>query len=195
MGGHRYYAFSIDPQILLRLSFVLHKTKAHEEAMPTYQRLVKKSRLISITDFLNNHGFFPNSIVINLDEECEFEEVQAGHEDCNIDTEIGYLKIPQKYRVAYIIDGQHRLMGYAGCKMGNQQIPVVAFEKLAKPTQVKLFMEMNENQKAVPKDLRLTLYKDLFLQIHAFLNVCMVSGFKLHFLLLIIKISIKRIRW
>ncbi len=161
MGGHRYYAFSIDPQILLRLSFVLHKTKAHEESMPTYQRLVKKSRLISITDFLNNHGFFPNSIVINLDEECEFEEVQVGHEDCNIDTEIGYLKIPQKYRVAYIIDGQHRLMGYAGCKWFNQQIPVVAFENLAKPTQVKLFMEMNQNQKAVPKELRLTLYKDL----------------------------------
>ena len=161
MGGHIYYAFSIDPQILLRLSFVLHKTKAHEEAMPTYQRLVKKSRLISITDFLNNHGFFPNSIVVNLDEECEFVEVQTGHENCNIDTEIGYLKIPQKYRVAYIIDGQHRLMGYAGCKWNNQQIPVVAFEKLAKPTQVKLFMDMNQNQKAVPKELRLTLYKDL----------------------------------
>ena len=158
MGGHRYYAFSIDPQILLRLSFVLHKTKAHEDAMPTYQRLVKKSRLKSITEFLNNHGFFPNSIVINLDEDCTFEEAEVNHD---YDTEIGHLIIPQKYRVAYIIDGQHRLMGYAGCKWGNQQIPVVAFEKLNKPTQVKLFMDMNENQKAVPKELRLTLYKDL----------------------------------
>ncbi len=158
MGGHRYYAFSIDPQILLRLSFVLHKTKAHEDAMPTYQRLVKRSRLKSITEFLNNHGFFPNSIVINLDEDCTFEEAEVNHD---YDTEIGHLIIPQKYRVAYIIDGQHRLMGYAGCKWGNQQIPVVAFEKLNKPTQVKLFMDMNENQKAVPKELRLTLYKDL----------------------------------
>ena len=161
MGGNTYYTFSIDPQVLLRLSFVLHKTKAHEEAMPTYQRLVKRSRLTKIKDFLNHHGYFPNSIVINLDEECEFEEVPAGHEDCNIDTEIGYLKIPQKYRVAYIIDGQHRLMGYAGCTIVNQQIPVVAFEKLEKATQVKLFMEMNENQKAVPKELRNTLNKDL----------------------------------
>ena len=144
MGDHRYYAFSIDPQILLRLSFVLHKTKAHEDAMPTYQRLVKKSRLKSITEFLNNHGFFPNSIVINLDEDCTFEEAEVNHD---YDTEIGHLIIPQKYRVAYIIDGQHRLMGYAGCKWGNQQIPVVAFENLDKATQVKLFMEMNENQK------------------------------------------------
>lgn len=160
MGGNTYYTFSIDPQVLLRLSFVLHKTKAHEEAMPTYQRLVKKSRLTKIKDFLNNHGYFPNSIVINLDEECEFEEVPAGHEDCNIDTEIGYLKIPQKYRVAYIIDGQHRLMGYAGIE-GYQQIPVVAFQQLDKPTQVKLFMQINENQKAVPKDLKDTLNKDL----------------------------------
>lgn len=159
MGGNRYYSFSIDPKVLLRLSFVLHKTKAHEEAMPTYQRLVKKSRLTKITNFLNNHGFFPNSIVINLDEECTFEEADGNQDD--YDTEIGYLVIPQKYRVAYIIDGQHRLMGYAGCKFGNQQIPVVAFEKLQKATQVKLFMEMNENQKAVPKELRLTLLKDL----------------------------------
>ena len=159
MGGHRYYAFSIDPQILLRLSFVLHKTKAHEDAMPTYQRLVKKSRLKSITEFLNNHGFFPNSIVINLDEKCEFEEAEVNNDD--YDTEIGHLIIPQRYRVAYIIDGQHRLMGYAGCTKGNQQIPVVAFENLNKTTQVKLFMEMNENQKAVPKELRLTLLKDL----------------------------------
>ncbi len=158
MGGHWYYAFSIDPQILLRLSFVLHKTKAHEHAMPTYQRLVKRSRLVKIKDFLNKGGFFPNSIVLNLDEECVFEK--QGFED-DYDTEIGYLNIPQKYRVAYIIDGQHRLMGYAGCTRGFQQIPVVAFEKLEKPTQVRLFMEMNENQKAVPKDLRNTLNKDL----------------------------------
>ena len=131
--------------------------------MPTYQRLVKRSRLISITDFLNQGGFFPNSIVINLDEECKFYEVNnIKGDDVNIDTEIGYLEIPQKYRVAYIIDGQHRLMGYAGCVKANQQIPVVAFEKLNKPRQVKLFMEMNENQKAVPKELRLTLEKDLF---------------------------------
>ena len=159
MGGNRYYAFSIDPHVLLRLSFVLHKTKAHEEAMPTYQRLVKKSRLTKITNFLNNHGFFPNSIVINLDKECTFEKADGNNDD--YDTEIGYLVIPQKYRVAYIIDGQHRLMGYAGCQWANQQIPVVAFERLNKATQVKLFMEMNENQKAVPKELRLTLLKDL----------------------------------
>ena len=87
------------------------------------------------------------------------EEAESNHDD--YDTEIGHLVIPQKYRVAYIIDGQHRLMGYAGCKWENQQIPVVAFERLNKATQVKLFMEMNENQKAVPKELRLTLYKDL----------------------------------
>ena len=159
MGGHVYYTFSINPQILLRLSFVLHKTKAHEEAMPTYQRLVKKSRLTKIKDFLNHHGYFPNSIVINLDEACQFEPADIEHDD--YDTEIGYLVIPQKYRVAYIIDGQHRLMGYAGCIMGNQQIPVVAFQQLDKPTQVKLFMQINENQKAVPKDLKDTLNKDL----------------------------------
>ena len=40
-------------------------------------------------------------------------------------------------------------------------IPVVAFVNLERKDQVKLFMQINENQKAVPKNLRNTLNSDL----------------------------------
>jgi len=43
MGGHTYYSFSIEPEKLLKIGYVLHRNKANENMMPTYQRLIKKS--------------------------------------------------------------------------------------------------------------------------------------------------------
>jgi DNA sulfur modification protein DndB len=68
----------------------------------------------------------------------------------------------KKYMSAYIIDGQHRLYGYSNSKYKETNaIPVVAFLDLNRSEQVKLFMEINENQKSVPKNLRTTLNADL----------------------------------
>ena len=43
----------------------------------------------------------------------------------------------------------------------DNTIPVVAFVNMAKDKQVELFMEINENQKAVSKNLQNTLNADL----------------------------------
>ena len=72
MGGLTYYMFSIEPGTLLKMSFVLHRTKANEEEMPTYQRLLVPTRLKSLTKFIDGDdgeggGFFPNSLILNLD--------------------------------------------------------------------------------------------------------------------------------
>ena len=73
-------------------------------------------------------------------------------------SQIGTLHLPKQYRSVFIIDGQHRIFGYSGSKYaGKNTIPVVAMVNLEKEEQVKLFMEINENQKAVPKNLRNTL--------------------------------------
>ena len=59
MGGYTYYSFSIEPEKLLKIGYVLHRNKANRKLMPTYQRLIKKSRLKSVQDFVDNGGFFP----------------------------------------------------------------------------------------------------------------------------------------
>ena len=69
MGGHTYYSFSIEPEKLLKIGYVLHRNKANKKLMPTYQRLIKKSRLKSIQEFVEGGGFFPNSIIININTE------------------------------------------------------------------------------------------------------------------------------
>lgn len=161
MGGHTYYSFSIEPEKLLKLSYVLHRNKANINMMPTYQRLIKKSRLNAVHDFIENGGYFPNSIVISIDsKKCNFE--RANKQVGTTLSKVGILHLPKKYRSMFIIDGQHRLYGYTASDFKKTNtVPVVAFMNLSRSEQVKIFMQINENQKAVSKDLRNTLNADL----------------------------------
>lgn len=161
MGGHRYYSFMIEPSRLLKLAYVLHRDKANSLLMPTYQRLIKKTRLKKVADFVDNGGFFPNSIVLNIDagpRGLRFDKALAVGDG----PRLGTLHLPRTFRSAYVIDGQHRLYGYADSDLADSElIPVVAFVSLPRAEQVRLFMQINENQKAVPKNLRNTLNADL----------------------------------
>lgn len=162
MGNHTYYSFSIEPEKLLKIGYVLHRSDANSDMMPTYQRIIKKSRLKSVRKFINvDKGYFPNSIVINLITKRSLTFDMTDKQDPNSIATLGILHLPQKYKSAYIIDGQHRLYGYSDSKYARtNSIPVVAFENLDKEEQIKLFMEINENQKAVSKNLRNTLNAD-----------------------------------
>lgn len=166
MGGHTYYSFSIEPGRLLKMAYVLHRNQANSELMPTYQRLIKKSRLKKVASFVEEGGFFPNSIILNI----EGGKKKGGLQFDLVGKEgkapgaarLGLLHLPQTYRAAYVIDGQHRLYGYANSgRADTELIPVVAFVDLDRAEQVKLFMQINENQQAVPKNLRNTLNSDL----------------------------------
>jgi DNA sulfur modification protein DndB len=163
MGGYTYYSFSIEPEKLLKIGYVLHRSDLDDDLMPTYQRIIKKKRLQEVREFINAGGYFPNSIIISIDTEGRgvvFE--QAPTKANGTISKIGIVHIPKKYRSAYIIDGQHRLYGYSDSKYAmTNTVPVVAFIDLARSEQIKMFMDINENQKAVPKTLRVTLNADL----------------------------------
>ena len=57
MGGKKYFMFSIEPGHLLKIGFVLHRTRTNEREDPTYQRLLVPSRLRGIEKFIENDGF------------------------------------------------------------------------------------------------------------------------------------------
>lgn len=165
MGTKDYFLFSIEPSTLLKIGFVLHRTKVNDSMAPTYQRLLVPSRLKGITNFIDGGGYFPNSIIINFDETNEnvrlsFDSI---HKEEASESEFGLLNIPNAYGIAYIIDGQHRVYGYANSQYKNKHtIPVVAFQNMPSEEQLKIFMEINENQKAVSPSLRLDLEQDLY---------------------------------
>lgn len=163
MGAKTYYMFSIEPSLLLKLGFVLHRTRANESEMPTYQRLLVPSRLKGITKFIDGGGYFPNSAIVNFSEKDAKLEFQAHKRGEDTGSRTGILKIPNAYGIAYIIDGQHRIYGYANSDFKDTNtIPVVALVGLAASEQLELFMDINQNQKAVSPTLRITLEEDLF---------------------------------
>lgn len=162
MGNHFYYMFSLEPETLLQIGFVLHRTRANEAEMPTYQRLLVPSRLKGIRKFIEDGGYFPNSVIVNFSKNRRIR-FEGNPKSKGSRSEYGTLKIPNAYAIAYIIDGQHRVYGYAGTNFARTNtIPVVAFSGLDSVDQLEIFMSINENQKAVSPSLRGTLERDLY---------------------------------
>lgn len=152
LGGRTFFSFVSTPRQMLKIAFVNHRSLNDPEGAPAYQRLISRSRLKQISKFLQDGGFFPTNILVNFGQQCRFEQL-AKDEDTNV--AFGHLYLPSKYRSAWIIDGQHRLYGYAPLsdhELG-ENIMVVAFENLDKTEEANLFVTINHEQKSVPKTL------------------------------------------
>lgn len=163
MGGYKYYVFCIEPERLLKICYILHRNYANEDLMPTYQRIIVKKRLTEIRKFVNDGGYFPNSIIISIDAKkpLQFDSAPKSFSE-NQQTKVGLLHLPKIYQSAYVIDGQHRLYGYSESKYAKTNtIPVVAFVNMEQEKQLEMFMDINEHQKAVSKTLRNTLEVNL----------------------------------
>jgi len=163
MGGHYYYSFSIEPEKLLKISYILHSVNVNDDD-DGYQRLVIKKRLTEIEHFINKGGYFPNSVILNISTKKEdplyFDKIQCKH-DSKI-TEPVILHLPKHYHSAFVIDGQHRLYGYSNTKYKQtNSIPVVAFENLLSKEQVDLFVQINSKQQPVAQNLLTTINSDL----------------------------------
>lgn len=160
MGTYRYYSFLIEPDTLLKFSYILHRTNSNSDDT-TYQRMVSKTRLKEIRDFLNSGGYFPNSVIINIDNDKAKFDQSSGDHDSKV-AQHGILHLPQVYQSAFIIDGQHRLYGYANTVWKTKNsIPVVAFINLPPEKQVEMFVDINYKQKSVAKNLLSTIMSDL----------------------------------
>lgn len=158
LGGFETYSFSVEPEVLLKIGFVLHRTDSSDEAFKSYQRMVKKARIKQIEDYINDDGFFPNSIIINFNTQkaLTFNPVESTEHDSN--SELGILHLPNLYHSAFIIDGQHRLYGYGNTEWKSKNtIPVVAFQNLPEKEQTRIFVDINNKQKSVPRSLLITL--------------------------------------
>lgn len=165
MGGFHYYSFSVEPEKLLKIAYILHSVNVNDDD-DGYQRLVIKKRLTEIEHFINDKGgYFPNSVILNIntkrEEPLHFDRLQCTH-DSKISEPV-ILHLPRQYHSAFVIDGQHRLYGYSNTKYkATNSIPVVAFENLLQKQQVDLFVQINSKQQPVSQNLLTTICADLF---------------------------------
>jgi DGQHR domain-containing protein len=94
-------------------------SKASNDDLETYQRMVKPTRLAAIGRYIDEGGTFPTNIVINF----KRENLRFDPREKFGDTATGILSLPGQYGSAWVVDGQHRLYGYAYATREDQSYP------------------------------------------------------------------------
>ncbi len=166
MGGRPFYTFLIRPEELMKIAYVGHKGSRDIENLETYQRMLQSDRLKGIAKYINEGGKFPTNIVVNLKlpgkKEPQFDKKETVGEEI-----LGFLHLPAIYASAWVIDGQHRLYGYAyarengGFKSDETVLPVLAYVNLPADEEMDLFIDINSKQVKVKTGLLVELYSDL----------------------------------
>jgi len=164
IGKVVYYSFLAKPEDLLKISYV-HRRAAGlspeglRRVREAYQRMLKPTKLREIDEFISRGEFFPNSIIVNFSRPPRFD-VKASED---LDFQYGMLTLPNSYGSAWIIDGQHRLYGYAkNPYRATAPIPVVAFDGLKPSMQAKMFVDINQKQTKVEPNLLWDLAGDIY---------------------------------
>jgi DNA sulfur modification protein DndB len=162
LGKYSCYTFSIAPEYLLKIAYVAHRAKGKATDVDTYQRMIKKSRLKKIREYIDGNGIFPTNIVISLEGKKHIHFEPWKQMDGPEGVKHGSLVLTPSYRCAWIIDGQHRLFAYSGLeKAKTAHLNVLAFEGLPASKQAQLFIDINYEQKSVKRSLLQELYAEL----------------------------------
>lgn len=163
LGGLPFYSFVITPRHLLKIAFVNHQALNHPDGRPAYQRMISPTRIREIEGFIKGGGYFPTNILINFTKKRKFELI-SNKENSDPHIKFGWLHLPNKYKSAWIIDGQHRLYGYSHLNDENwldQNLSIIAFEEMDTKDEADLFVTINQKQKSVQRSVIVSLQSDL----------------------------------
>ena len=173
----RFYLFKIKPYNLLRICNVPHRRHENLKTKTSFgfQRAIKKSKIDKIVEFLEGKqgGPFPNNIVLSYNHPSypiehpkqtpkglKKEQIPGTEKDKLLN-----LCVEPNYGMWNVIDGQHRLFSYLDPKLEKEakrhQIIVLAYENIDIQDQVEMFVDVNEKQTAVDKNLIWDLYPEI----------------------------------
>jgi DNA sulfur modification protein DndB len=149
-GESEFFVFKISPEELLKMAYIFRRDYNRKEA---YQRALNIKRLKSdISEFLDGpEAILPTNLI--------------GVFDSDVKIKNGKLKIPRQYKSFWIIDGQHRLYSFCytkdNLKRKNFELICVGLDgrKYKESEQAKLFVEINDESKKIPKLLLYDLYE------------------------------------
>ena len=147
------YSFNMPVRHLAQISYVAVRGKDKEEG--AVQRVLSKRRISSIRDYILEGSTFFNSFILNWSE-------------TNIRPKIGghKIKVPLWPSAAQMIDGQHRLAGLEEAmkeddKIGDRNMLVTLCLELSTSEAARIFLNINTEQRPVPKSLIYDLFGDV----------------------------------
>ncbi len=112
--GYKVVSFYIDPQSLLKRSYVLRKDGWRDEG-GLYQRMISKGKISSIRKYLNSkERVFINNIIVTLPSTTKLVDGSLNTVNPNklTKTEPVIIQIPNGFNIIGLIDGQHRVFSY-----------------------------------------------------------------------------------
>jgi len=150
-------SFVISADTLLKSAYVFRRRGTGSG----YQRFLNFKKISAIEKKIlqGNILSFPNSVLINIERNVRVDP-RKSREDCPASCVVEF---PGEYCSSRIIDGQHRLMGIARLPKDLRErifVQVIAFTQVAQDREVKTFVEINNNQTKVDRNLVLDLIGD-----------------------------------
>ena len=141
-GNYKFHIVSMRSEILKDTCFTITREDDPELG---FQRRLDEKRADEIAAYIDSDsGSIPTAIVLSAQPEAELER--------NIPNKT--LSFKKNKKAFLILDGQHRVWGFIKAKK-NTRVPVVIYEGLSRVQEAQLFIDINMNQKEVPKELLL----------------------------------------
>jgi len=157
------YMFTAPPKLLLRTCVVLRRAQGSKY---TYQRILQKKRLGRIASFVTRqNALLPPNIIAYLGDQVRWEPIPLPSKDASgksfslartYDYELGLLSIPEKYASLELIDGQHRLFGFAHTESATQEtfnLVVLGIGSIDSSKRTDAFVSINDNARRVDANL------------------------------------------
>jgi DNA sulfur modification protein DndB len=156
IGNKELYTFLLDVNNFLNFAYVFRIET--NNILASYQRLLKRSKIKKIHNYLNESGgYFPNNIIA-----ATTEDIGLTKEEPSKLVLHGTLKLPNRPAYIEIIDGQHRVYGYTKIpNNSNHYVAVTLIKGLSEKEKASLFVTINKNQTPVPSYLLWDLYSDV----------------------------------
>jgi DGQHR domain-containing protein len=142
--------FPIKVEDLLSIQYVAARGQTTEEG--AVQRILNKRRIQSVKEFVLAGNMFFNTFILNWTD-AEFEPKVLKDS----------IKLPLQGRRAQIIDGQHRLAGLQAAMnedagIGEKEVLATLSMHLSTKDAARIFLNINSEQKPVPKSLIYDLF-------------------------------------
>lgn len=142
-GERTFYTLSIPSDVLAACAFATTKDETPSEG---FQRVLDVKRAQDIANYIDNGGTIPTSVVLSAQPDSNFRSVDRSKT-------VAFTFGPFSF---LIIDGQHRVFGFAKAKTVFR-VPVVIYDNLTKEMEARLFIDINTKQRPVPKELLLAI--------------------------------------
>lgn len=150
--GKELYLFKIKASTLANITYV---TPRSEENPNELQRVVNTARAKEIGKWLKEDtSLLPNAIVIDLKNNIKIEHTAYPDQ---VTIHIPNPETNPNHKIAYILDGQHRVKGFEFSDGVDFELAVIAVHGVTENIRAQLFIDINSKQVKIDERLLLDL--------------------------------------